>query len=172
MTAARRVIALRRPHWRMGTLLRYRHEWFTLTGRSSEMNRSIDYRQMATTRKMAVPAVRGAVRRARAFASCWILTAVVAHGGRKLYVGYGGKAGRLLLAQRALLGTTALLSAQVRSRRCALARDPDHAVGSEVLRVPEPLVINSAVRCWRFRGSSWKHRDNHLPQMRQLSYWR
>src|SRR6267378_4435538 len=61
------------------------------------------------------------------------------HCGRKLYVGYGGKAGRYY-CQGALVnhGTERCISfGGLRA---------DHAVGSEVLRVLKPLGINAAVR--------------------------
>jgi hypothetical protein len=61
------------------------------------------------------------------------------HCGRKLYVGYGGKAGRYY-CQGALVnhGTERCISFGVLR--------VDHAVGSEVLRVLKPLGFNAAVK--------------------------
>src|SRR6202048_3134504 len=81
-------------------------------------------------------AVRGAVRRGELLLAGLLRCG---HCGRKLYVGYGGKAGRYY-CQGALVnhGTERCISfGGLRA---------DHAVGSEVLRVLKPLGINAAVR--------------------------
>lgn len=81
-------------------------------------------------------AVRGAVRRGELLLAGLLRCG---HCGRKLYVGYGGKAGRYY-CQGALVnhGTERCISfGGLRA---------DHAVGSEVLRVLKPLGINAAVK--------------------------
>src|SRR6202048_2078032 len=81
-------------------------------------------------------AVRGAVRRGELLLAGLLRCG---HCGRKLYVGYGGKAGRYY-CQGALVnhGTERCISfGGLRA---------DHAVGSEVLRLLKPLGINAAVR--------------------------
>src|SRR5260221_724501 len=81
-------------------------------------------------------AVRGAVRRGELLLAGLLRCG---HCGRKLYVGYGGKAGRYY-CQGALVnhGTERCISfGGLRA---------DHAVGGEVLRVLKPLGINAAVR--------------------------
>src|ERR1700731_95468 len=81
-------------------------------------------------------AVRGAVRRGELLLAGLLRCG---HCGRKLHVGYGGKAGRYY-CQGALVnhGTERCISfGGLRA---------DHAVGSEVLRDLKPLGINAAVR--------------------------
>src|SRR6202045_3603768 len=88
-------------------------------------------------------AVRGAVRRGELLLAGLLRCG---HCGRKLYVGYGGKAGRYY-CQGALVnhGTERCISfGGLRA---------DHAVGSEVLRVQKPLGINAAVRALEVQTS-------------------
>src|ERR1700738_2629207 len=88
-------------------------------------------------------AVRGAVRRGELLLAGLLRCG---HCGRKLDVGYGGKAGRYY-CQGALVNHG--------TERCISFRGlrADHAVGSEVLRVLKPLGINAAVRALKAQTS-------------------
>src|SRR5205823_5074002 len=81
-------------------------------------------------------AVRGAVRCGELLLAGLLRCG---HCGRKLYVGYGGKAGRYY-CQGALVnhGTERCISFG--------GLRVDHAVGSEVLRVLKPLGVNAAAK--------------------------
>src|SRR6202008_4814499 len=88
-------------------------------------------------------AVRGAVRRGELLLAGLLRCG---HCGRKLYVGYGGKAGRYY-CQGALVnhGTERCISFG--------GLRVDHAVDSEVLRVLKPFGIDAAVKALEARTS-------------------
>ena len=123
---------LRRPLAEWDVLLKDQHEGY-ISWSQFERNQQV-IADNATGKGSA--AVRGAVRRGELLLAGLLRCG---HCGRKLYVGYGGKAGRYY-CQGALVnhGTERCISfGGLRA---------DHAVGSEVLRVLKPLGIDAAVR--------------------------
>ena len=123
---------LRRPLAEWDVLLKDQHDGY-ITWNEFERNQQV-ITDNATGKGSA--AVRGSVRRGELLLAGLLRCG---HCGRKLYVGYGGKAGRYY-CQGALVnhGTERCISfGGLRA---------DHAVGSEVLRVLKPLGINAAVR--------------------------
>jgi DNA invertase Pin-like site-specific DNA recombinase len=123
---------LRRPMSEWDVLLKNQHEGYISW---SEFERTQQVIADNATGKGSA-AVRGAVRRGELLLAGLLRCG---HCGRKLYVGYGGKAGRYY-CQGALVnhGTERCISfGGLRA---------DHAVGSEVLRVLKPLGIDAAVK--------------------------
>src|ERR1700741_4507708 len=122
---------LRRPQSEWGVLLEDQHEGY-ITWSEFERNQRV----IANNATGKGSAVAGAVRRGELLLA-GLLTC--GHCGRKMYVGYGGKAGRYY-CHGALVnhGTERCISfGGLRA---------DDAVGTEVLRVLKPLGINAAVR--------------------------
>jgi len=123
---------LRRPLAEWDVLLKDQHEGY-ISWSEFERNQQV-IADNATGKGSA--AVRGAVRRGELLLAGLLRCG---HCGRKLYVGYGGKAGRYY-CQGALVnhGTERCISfGGLRA---------DHAVGSEVLRVLKPLGINVQIQ--------------------------
>jgi excisionase family DNA binding protein len=122
---------LRRPQTEWDVLLKDQHEGY-ITWSEFERNQ----RLIANNATGKGSAVRGAVRRGELLLAGLLRCG---HCGRKMYVGYGGKAGRYH-CQGALVnhGTGRCIS--FGSLRA------DHAVGTEVLRVLKPLGIDAAVK--------------------------
>src|SRR6201990_1165240 len=122
---------LRRPQSEWEVLLRDQHEGY-ITWSEFERNQRV----IANNATGKGPAVTGAVRRGELLLAGLLRCG---HCGRKLYVGYGGKAGRYY-CQGALVnhGTERCISFG--------GLRVDHAVGSEVLRVLKPLGINAAAK--------------------------
>ena len=123
---------VRRPMAEWDVLLKDQHEGY-ISWSEFERNQQV-ITDNATGKGSA--AVRGAVRRGELLLAGLLRCG---HCGRKLYVGYGGKAGRYY-CQGALVnhGTERCISfGGLRA---------DHAVGGAVLRVLKPLGINAAVR--------------------------
>jgi hypothetical protein len=123
---------LRRPMAEWDVLLKDRHEGY-ISWSEFERNQQV-IADNATGKGSAT--VRGAVRRGEL-----LLAGLLRCGqcGRKLYVGYGGKAGRYF-CQGALVnhGTERCISfGGLRA---------DHAVGVEVLRLLKPLGIDAAAK--------------------------
>src|SRR6202165_2908150 len=123
---------VRRPMAEWDVLLKDQHEGY-ISWSEFERNQQV-ITDNATGKGSA--AVRGAVRRGELLLAGLLRCG---HCGRKLYVGYGGKAGRYY-CQGALVnhGTERCISFG--------GLPPDHAVGAEGLRVLKPLGINAAVR--------------------------
>jgi Recombinase zinc beta ribbon domain len=122
---------LRRPQSEWEVLLRDQHEGY-ITWSEFERNQRV----IANNATGKGSAVTGAVRRGELLLAGLLRCG---HCGRKLYVGYGGKAGRYY-CQGALVnhGTTRCISfGGLRA---------DAAVGTEVLRVLKPLGIDAAVK--------------------------
>lgn len=122
---------LRRPQTEWDVLLKDRHEGY-ITWSEFERTRCV----IANNATGKGPSVRGAVRRGEL-----LLAGLVrcGHCGRKMHVSYGGKTGRYH-CHGALVnhGTGRCISfGGLRA---------DHAVGTEVLRVLEPLGIDAAVK--------------------------
>ena len=122
---------LRRPQTEWDVLLKDQHEGY-ITWSEFERNQRV----IANNATGKGAAVRGAVRRGELLLAGLLRCG---HCGRKMYVGYGGKAGRYH-CQGALVnhGTGRCIS--FGSLRA------DHAVGTEVLRVLKPLGIDAAVK--------------------------
>jgi hypothetical protein len=123
---------LRRPLAEWDVLLKDRHESY-ISWSEFERNQQV-IADNATGKGSA--AVRGAVRRGELLLAGLLRCG---HCGRKLYVGYGGKAGRYY-CQGALVnhGTARCISFG--------GWRADDAVGTEVLRVLKPLGIDAAVK--------------------------
>jgi hypothetical protein len=123
---------LRRPLAEWDVLLKDQHEGY-ISWSQFERNQQV-IADNATGKGSA--AVRGAVRRGELLLAGLLRCG---HCGRKLYVGYGGKAGRYY-CQGALVnhGTERCISFG--------GLRVDHAVGSEVLRVLKPLGVNAAAK--------------------------
>ncbi len=121
---------LRRPQTEWDVLLKDRHEGYIAW---SEFERN--QRVIADNATGKGPSVRGAVRRGELLLAGLLRCG---HCGRKMHVGYGGKAGRYNChGARVNHGTGRCISfGGLRA---------DHAVGTEVLRVLEPLGIDAAV---------------------------
>ena len=122
---------LRRPLAEWDVLLKDQHEGY-ISWSEFERNQQV-IADNATGKGSAT--VRGAVRRGELLLAGLLRCG---HCGRKLYVGYGGKAGRYY-CQGALVnhGTERCISfGGLRA---------DHAVGTDVLRVLKPLGIDAAV---------------------------
>src|SRR6201984_975603 len=129
----KRIIrGLRRPLAEWDVLLKDQHEGY-ISWSQFERNQQV-IADNATGKGSA--AVRGAVRRGELLLAGLLRCG---HCGRKLYVGYGGKAGRYY-CQGALVnhGTERCISFG--------GLRVDHAVGSEVLRVLKPFGVNAAVK--------------------------
>ena len=123
---------LRRPMAEWDVLLKDQHDGY-ISWSEFERNQQV-IADNATGKGSAT--VRGAVRRGELLLAGLLRCG---HCGRKLYVGYGGKAGRYF-CQGALVnhGTERCISfGGLRA---------DHAVGVEVLRVLKPLGIDAAAR--------------------------
>ncbi|WP_247838095.1 recombinase family protein [Bradyrhizobium sp. 200] len=123
---------LRRPLAEWDVLLTDQHEGY-ISWSEFERNQQV-IADNATGKGSA--AVRGAVRRGELLLAGLLRCG---HCGRKLYVAYGGKAGRYY-CQGALVnhGTDRCISfGGLRA---------DHAVGTEVLRILKPLGIDAAVK--------------------------
>jgi DNA invertase Pin-like site-specific DNA recombinase len=122
---------LRRPMAEWDVLLKDQHEGY-ITWSDFERNQRV----IADNATGKGGAVRGAVRRGELLLGGLLRCG---HCGRKLYVGYGGKAGRYH-CQGALVnhGTERCIS--FGSLRA------DDAVGTQVLRVLKPLGIDAAVK--------------------------
>jgi len=130
---------VRRPMAEWDVLLKDQHEGYISW---SEFDRNQQVIADNATGKGSA-AVRGAVRRGELLLAGLMRCG---HCGRKLYVGYGGKAGRYY-CQGALVnhGTERCISFG--------GLRVDHAVGSEVLRVLKPLGINAAVTALKAQTS-------------------
>ena len=128
---------LRRPLAEWDVLLKDQHEGY-ISWSQFERNQQV-IADNATGKGSA--AVRGAVRRGELLLAGLLRCG---HCGRKLYVGYGGKAGRYY-CQGALVnhGTERCISFG--------GLRVDHAVGSEVLRVLKPLGVNAAAKALEAR---------------------
>jgi DNA invertase Pin-like site-specific DNA recombinase len=121
---------LHRPQTEWDVLLKDRHEDY-ITWSEFERNQRV----IANNATGKGPLVRGAVRSGEL-----LLAGLLRCGqcGRKMYVSYGGKAGRYNChGARANHGTARCISFG--------ALRADHAVGTEVLRVLKPLGIDAAV---------------------------
>jgi DNA invertase Pin-like site-specific DNA recombinase len=129
---------LRRPQAEWDVLLKDQHEGY-ITWSEFERNQRV----IADNATGKGAAARGAVRRGELLLAGLLRCG---HCGRKLYVGYGGKAGRYH-CQGALVnhGTERCIS--FGSLRA------DHAVGTEVLRVLKPLGIDAAVKALHVQTS-------------------
>jgi DNA invertase Pin-like site-specific DNA recombinase len=123
---------VRRPLAEWDVLLKDQHEGY-ITWSEFERNQPI-IADNATGKGSAI--ARGAVRAGEPLLAGLLRCG---HCGRKMYVGYGGKAGRYY-CQGALVnhGTERCISfGGLRA---------DHAVGTEVLRILKPLGIDAAVK--------------------------
>jgi DNA invertase Pin-like site-specific DNA recombinase len=122
---------LRRLQTEWDVLLKDQHEGYS-TWSQFERNQRV----IADNATGKGAAVRGAVRRGELLLAGLLRCG---HCGRKMYVGYGGKAGRYH-CQGAL--------ANHGTERCISfgSLRADHAVGMEVLRVLKPLGIDAAVK--------------------------
>jgi DNA invertase Pin-like site-specific DNA recombinase len=130
---------LRRPLAEWDVLLKDQHEGY-ISWSEFEKNQQV-IADNATGKGSAT--VRGAVRRGELLLAGLLRCG---HCGRKLYVGYGGKAGRYY-CQGALVnhGTERCISfGGLRA---------DHAVGTDVLRALKPLGIDAAVKALEARTS-------------------
>ena len=129
---------LRRPLAEWDVLLKDQHEGY-ITWSEFERNQRV----IADNATGKGAAVRGAVRRGELLLAGLLRCG---HCGRKMYVGYGGKAGRYH-CQGALVnhGTGRCIS--FGSLRA------DEAVGTEVLRVLRPLGIDAAVKALQAQTS-------------------
>ena len=122
---------LRRLQKEWDVLLKDQHEGY-ITWSQFERNQRV----IADNATGKGAAARGAVRRGELLLAGLLRCG---HCGRKMYVGYGGKAGRYH-CQGAL--------ANHGTERCISfgSLRADHAVGTEVLRVLKPLGIDAAVK--------------------------
>src|SRR6201993_868392 len=123
---------LRRPLADWAVLLKDQHEGY-ITWSEFERNQQV-IADNATGKGSAT--VRGAVRDGELLLAGLLRCG---HCGRKLYVGYGGKAGRYY-CQGALVNHGTARCISFRGLRA------DAAVGTEVLRVLKPLGIDAAVK--------------------------
>lgn len=123
---------VRRPLAEWDVLLKDQHEGY-ITWTEFERNQQI-IADNATGKGSAI--ARGAVRRGELLLAGLLRCG---HCGRKMYVGYGGKAGRYY-CQGALVNHG--------TKRCISfgGLRADHAVGTEVLRILKPLGIDAAVK--------------------------
>ena len=123
---------VRRPLAEWDVLLKDQHEGY-ITWTEFERNQQI-IANNATGKGSAI--ARGAVRRGELLLAGLLRCG---HCGRKMYVGYGGKAGRYY-CQGGLVnhGTERCISFG--------GLNADHAVGTEVLRILKPLAIDPAVK--------------------------
>jgi DNA invertase Pin-like site-specific DNA recombinase len=122
---------VRRPQPEWDVLLKDQHEGY-ITWSEFERNQRV----IADNATGKGASVRGAVRRGELLLAGLLRCG---HCGRKMYVGYGGKAGRYY-CNGALVnhGTERCISfGGLRA---------DHAVGTEVLRLLKPLGIDAAVK--------------------------
>jgi DNA invertase Pin-like site-specific DNA recombinase len=129
---------LRRPQAEWDVLLKDQHEGY-ISWSQFERNQRV----IADNATGKGAAVRGAVRRGELLLAGLLRCG---HCGRKMYVGYGGKAGRYH-CQGALVnhGTGRCIS--FGSLRA------DDAVGTEVLRILKPLGIDAAVKALQAQTS-------------------
>ena len=123
---------VRRPLAEWDVLLKDQHEGYITWTEFERNQRTIA--DNATGKGSAI--ARGAVRRGELLLAGLLRCG---HCGRKMYVGYGGKAGRYY-CQGALLnhGTERCISFG--------GSRVDHAVGTEVLRILKPLGIDAAAK--------------------------
>jgi DNA invertase Pin-like site-specific DNA recombinase len=129
---------LRRPQTEWDVLLKDQHEGY-ITWSDFERNQRV----IASNATGKGSLVRGAVRRGELLLAGLLRCG---HCGRKMYVGYGGKAGRYhCQGARVNHGTGRCIS--FGSLRA------DHAIGTEVLRVLKPLGIDAAVKALEARTS-------------------
>jgi DNA invertase Pin-like site-specific DNA recombinase len=122
---------LRRPMSEWEVLLKHQHDGY-ISWSTFERNQRV----IADNATGKAPVARGAVRRGELLLAGLLRCG---HCGRKLYVGYGGKAGRYY-CQGAMVnhGTERCISfGGLRS---------DEAVGAEVLRVLKPLGVDAAIK--------------------------
>jgi DNA invertase Pin-like site-specific DNA recombinase len=127
---------LRRPQTEWDVLLKDQHEGY-ITWSDFERNQRV----IASNATGKGSLVRGAVRRGELLLAGLLRCG---HCGRKMYVGYGGKAGRYhCQGARVNHGTGRCIS--FGSLRA------DHAIGTEVLRVLKPLGIDAAVKALEAR---------------------
>jgi len=139
---------LRRPLAEWDVLLKDQHEGY-ISWSEFERNQQV-IADNATGKGSAT--VRGAVRRGELFLAGLLRCG---HCGRKLYVGYGGKAGRYY-CQGALVnhGTERCISfGGLRA---------DHAVGTDVLRVLKPLGIDAAAKAFDAQTSETSSAQRQL----------
>src|SRR5712671_5922883 len=139
---------LRRPVAEWDVLLKDQHEGY-ITWDEFEKNQRV-IANNSTAKGSAT--VRGAVRRGELLLAGLLRCG---HCGRKLYVGYGGKAGRYY-CQGALVNHG--------TQRCISfgGLRADQAVGSEVLRVLKPLGINAAVKALEAQTSETSAAERQL----------
>jgi len=140
---------LRRPLAEWDVLLKDQHEGYVTW---SEFERNQRVIADNATGKGAL--AKGAVRRGELLLAGLLRCG---HCGRKMYVGYGGKAGRYYCqGARVNHGTERCISfGGLRA---------DHAVGAEVLRILKPLGIDAAVKALEAQTSetSAAHRQREL----------
>jgi len=122
---------LRRPQSEWDVLLKDQHEGY-ITWSEFERNQRV----IANNATGKGSAVTGAARRGELLLAGLLRCG---HCGRKLYVGYGGKAGRYY-CQGALVNHGTVRCISFGGLRA------DNAVGTEVLRVLKPLGIDAAVK--------------------------
>jgi DNA invertase Pin-like site-specific DNA recombinase len=148
---------VRRPMAEWDVLLKDQHEGY-ISWREFERHQQV-IADNATGKGSA--AVRGAVRRGELLLAGLLRCG---HCGRKLYVGYGGKAGRYY-CRGALVnhGTERCISfGGLRA---------DHAVGTEVLRVLKPLGINAAVKALEAQTSETSAAERQLDMALQQAHF-
>ena len=140
---------LRRPLAEWDVLLKDQHEGY-ITWSEFERNQRV----IADNATGKGALAKGAVRRGELLLAGLLRCG---HCGRKMYVGYGGKAGRYYCqGARVNHGTERCISfGGLRA---------DHAVGAEVLRVLKPLGIDAAVKALEAQTSetSAAHRQLEL----------
>lgn len=143
---------LRRPQTEWDVLLKDQHEGY-ITWSEFERNQRV----IADNATGKGASVRGAVRRGELLLAGLLRCG---HCGRKMYVGYGGKAGRYH-CQGALVnhGTERCIS--FGSLRA------DHAVGTEVLRILKPLGIDAAVKALEAQTSETSAAQRQLELAQQ-----
>jgi DNA invertase Pin-like site-specific DNA recombinase len=122
---------LRRPQAEWDVLLKDQHAGY-ITWSEFERNQRV----IADNATGKGALARGAVRRGELLLAGLLRCG---HCGRKVYVGYGGKAGRYY-CQGALVNHGAQRCISFGGLRA------DHTVGAEVLRVLKPLGVDAAVR--------------------------
>jgi DNA invertase Pin-like site-specific DNA recombinase len=140
---------LRRPLAEWEVLLKDQHEGY-ISWNEFERNQ----RLIADNATGKGPAARGAVRRGELLLAGLLRCG---HCGRKLYVGYGGKAGRYH-CQGALVNHGTARCISFGSLRV------DQAVGTEVLRLLKPLGAEAAIRALEAEpnGQSAAQRQSEL----------
>ena len=140
---------LRRPLAEWDVLLKDQHEGY-ITWSEFERNQRV----IADNATGKGALAKGAVRRGELLLAGLLRCG---HCGRKMYVGYGGKAGRYYCqGARVNHGTERCISfGGLRA---------DHAVGAEVLRILKPLGIDAAVKALKAQTSetSAAHRQLEL----------